>query len=136
MVPSTTWILVVDDEPGISEVLLQFLGRDGYEAKTAASGQAALEEFRKRIRSPDRRGHHHEGSERDFRMLSAGKFVVCLETAVYPEDGTDPTTLIQHADGEFHQGKMLMGITKDHGPEETHIVYQLPMGSCCAIGVL
>jgi hypothetical protein len=34
---STKWILVVDDDSGIKEVLMQFLGRDGHEAKTAAS---------------------------------------------------------------------------------------------------
>jgi DNA-binding NtrC family response regulator len=34
---STKWILVVDDDSGLKEVLLQFLGRDGYEAKTATS---------------------------------------------------------------------------------------------------
>jgi hypothetical protein len=43
-------------------------------------------------------------------MRSAENIVVCLGTGVYPEDGTDPTTMKQHADREFHQEKMLMGI--------------------------
>jgi diguanylate cyclase (GGDEF)-like protein len=47
---------------------------------------------------------------RDFGMRSAGEIVVCLGTAVYPEDGTDSTTLILHADKEYHQEKILMGI--------------------------
>ncbi len=47
---------------------------------------------------------------RDIGMRSVGKIVAGLENAVYPEEGTDPTTLIRHADREFHQGKMLLGI--------------------------
>lgn len=36
-------VLVVDDDPGIREVLTNFLSRRGYEVETAADGETALE---------------------------------------------------------------------------------------------
>jgi two-component system, chemotaxis family, chemotaxis protein CheY len=37
------WILVVDDDPDVREVLQQFLTLEGYEVSTAANGREALE---------------------------------------------------------------------------------------------
>ncbi|URI08540.1 response regulator [Aquincola tertiaricarbonis] len=40
-------ILVVEDEPGIADVLLAYLRRDGMRAELATSGEAALDTFRR-----------------------------------------------------------------------------------------
>jgi diguanylate cyclase (GGDEF)-like protein len=40
-------VLVVDDEPTIRAVIVQVLSDDGYEVRDAASGEAALDAFRK-----------------------------------------------------------------------------------------
>lgn len=40
-------VLVVEDEPGIADVLLAYLRRDGMQAELATSGEAALELFRR-----------------------------------------------------------------------------------------
>jgi two-component system response regulator MprA len=37
------WILVVDDDPDVREVLQQFLPLEGYEVSTATNGREALE---------------------------------------------------------------------------------------------
>jgi CheY-like chemotaxis protein len=37
------WILVVDDDPDVREVLQQFLTLEGYEVSTATNGREALE---------------------------------------------------------------------------------------------
>ena len=47
---------------------------------------------------------------RDLVKRSAGEIVVCLGTAVYPEDGTDPASLMLHADKEYQREKALMGM--------------------------
>jgi hypothetical protein len=72
--------------------------------------------------SPDHLGHYHEGSERDY---GRGQKVSMIwrGTAVYPEDCIDPTKLIQRAVREFHQGNMLLKITRDNSPEETRIYF-------------
>lgn len=44
-------VLVVEDEPGIADVLLAYLRRDGMQAELATSGEVALELFR-RPRAP------------------------------------------------------------------------------------
>lgn len=41
-------ILVVDDEAGINEELSNIFSREGYQVLTAADGERALEEFKKR----------------------------------------------------------------------------------------
>lgn len=37
------WILIVDDDPDVREVLQQFLTLEGYEVSTATNGREALE---------------------------------------------------------------------------------------------
>jgi DNA-binding response OmpR family regulator len=44
----STHILIVDDDPGIRQVLTRFLGARGYEVETAADGGEALEAIRRR----------------------------------------------------------------------------------------
>jgi DNA-binding response OmpR family regulator len=39
-------VLVVDDEPVVTEVVQRYLARDGYDVRTAADGEAALRVFR------------------------------------------------------------------------------------------
>ncbi len=43
------YILVVDDEPSIGEVVSLYLSRAGYEVKIARDGQAALDEMKRRL---------------------------------------------------------------------------------------
>lgn len=43
--PKRLKILVVDDEPGVREILTSLLANEGYETSTAESGSTALEEI-------------------------------------------------------------------------------------------
>ena len=59
-------ILVVDDDPNISRLEQLYLEKENFEVRTAADGNAAIAEFRRRVEIDDRDGAEKTWPERGF----------------------------------------------------------------------
>lgn len=83
-------LLIVDDEPGVSEAIADLLSGEGYEVDTAASGQEALQKVQENppdLMLLDILMPGMNGVEALRRVLEAHPALgVIMVTAVYDED--------------------------------------------------
>ena len=66
-------ILVVDDDPGIRDVVSDFLGKHGYAVETAADGEEMEQALERGARRPDRAGRHAARRGRPGDLPPAGR---------------------------------------------------------------
>ena len=84
-----TKVLVVDDDPGIRELLVAILDRRGYETCTAADGQEGLVQFQLEqpdLLTTDLRMPNMDGYELCCRVRQSSRVPIIVITGMCPAD--------------------------------------------------